>query len=60
MMVSKVPEDSGSEEEQKLVVRAKVVETKIRGLQKSLRKECARIRMRGTFSNMTRGTERLC
>ena len=46
MMVSKVPEDGGSKEEQKLVVRAKVVETKIRGLQKSLRKECAGIRMR--------------
>ena len=38
--------DDCSESDQQLVVRAKVVETKIRGLQKSIRKECAAIRMR--------------
>ena len=45
MLVSQLP-DNCSETEQQLVVRAKVVESKINGLQKSLLKECTYIRMR--------------
>ena len=45
MIVSRVPDDGGDEKTKELVVRAKVVETKIKGISKSLRKENAVIRL---------------
>ena len=45
MLVVAVPDDGGNEETRDLVVRAKVMETKIRGISKSLRKECSVIRL---------------
>ena len=41
MLVVAVSDDGGDEETRDLVVRAKVMETKIRGILKSLRKECS-------------------
>ena len=45
-LLSRIPEDGGSQEQQSTVVRMKLVETKIGALQKSLRKKSASIRMR--------------
>ena len=45
MVVSIVPDDGGDNETKDLVVRVKVVETKIKGITKSLRKECSVIRL---------------
>ena len=45
MVVSMVPNDGGDDETKDLVVRVKVVETKIKGITKSLRKECSVIRL---------------
>ena len=39
MMVSRIPEDSTDEEDRALILRAKVVETRINGIQKTIRKE---------------------
>ena len=45
MVVSMVPDDGGDDETKNLVVRVKVVETKVKGITKSLRKECSAIRL---------------
>ena len=45
MLVTAVPDDGGDENTKDMVVRAKVVETKIKGITKSLRKECSVIRL---------------
>ena len=45
-LLSRLPDDGGSPKDQNMVVRAKLVETKIGTLQKSLRKECSSIRLR--------------
>ena len=45
MMVISVPDDGGEADTKDMVVRAKVVETKIKGICKSLRKECSSIRL---------------
>ena len=50
MLVSRVS-DTATEEEKDLVVRSKVVETKLKGITKTLRKECSTIRLqKRTFS----------
>ena len=38
MVISRLPDNRGEEETKELVVRAKVVETKLKGTSKSLRK----------------------
>ena len=45
MMVMSVPEDRGDEATRDVVVRAKVIETRIKGISKSLRKDCSLIRL---------------
>ena len=45
MIVSTMPDDGIGEESKVLVVRAKVVQTKVKGISKSLRKECNCIRL---------------
>lgn len=45
MLVISVPDDGGDEATKDLVVRAKVIETKIKGISRSLRKECSVIRL---------------
>ena len=49
MLVVAVPDDGGDEETRDLVVRAKVMETKIRGISNSLRKECSLIRLQKRY-----------
>ena len=39
MLVTFVPDDRGDEKTKDMVVRAKVIETKVKGICKSLRKE---------------------
>ena len=46
MMVISVRDDGGDGETKDLVVRVKVLETKLKGIMKSLRKECSVIRLR--------------
>ena len=45
MPITSVPDDGGDEKTKDMVVRAKVIETKIRGICKSLTKECTTIRL---------------
>ena len=45
MMVMSVPDDGGDEATKDVVVRAKVIETRVKGISKSLRKECSLIRL---------------
>ena len=45
MLVMSVPDDGGDEATKDVVVKAKVIETKIKGISRSLRKECSIIRM---------------
>ena len=45
MIISRVPDDGGNEKTKELVVRAKVVETKIKEISKSLRRENSIIRL---------------
>lgn len=40
-----VPDDGGNEATKDVVVRAKVIETRITGISKSLRKDCSLIRL---------------
>ena len=44
--VISVPDNGGDGETKELVVRVKVIETKLKGVMKSLRKECCAIRLR--------------
>ena len=45
MLVISVPDDGGDDQTKDMVVRSKVIETKLRGICKSLRKECSVIRL---------------
>ena len=46
MLISKVPDDGGDERMKYMAVRAKFVETKLKGVCKSLRKENSVIRLK--------------
>ena len=45
MVISRLPNDGGDEKTKELVVRAKVVEIKLKGIAKSLQKESCIIRL---------------
>ena len=45
MIITRIPDDGGDKQTKELVVRTRIIETKIKGIAKSLRKESSLIRL---------------